>query len=455
MSAVAPPIGAVARRSRALASAHVRRLATARAGTVVATLVVVGAGMAFAGYRVWQAAAGPPIVWSDSLDYARSAIWAGSRPPLAPMLLAASPTFGWFVAFQTAFALVAWGALAWAVAAHVPSRFRSAAVVIVLAFGSTTAVVRWDRSVLTESLSMSCVALLLAALLCGFDRTTWPRVVALVTAAALFGAARDTDVWIVWALAIAVAVETVVSRRGARGFVAALALAACAGALLGGSLAADRTEPNVEHVYFVRVFPYPDRVDWFAAHGMPDAGVVREYAADASPRRGAAPVVGIDHNDTRVPALVRWLHEEGASTYLRWVLEHPAYLLTEPMQRPERAYNFGQGSLVGYSGPERTELGPVDALLSPAASIVLVAAAAACAVFVCCRRRRTTGARVALLFCVLGLAHMLVAWHGDGMETTRHAAVGNVQARLGVVVLVVLACAELGGRRRGHTAGIE
>ena len=35
---------------------------------------------------------------------------------------------------------------------------------------------------------------------------------------------------------------------------------------------------------------------------------------------------------------------------------------------------------------------------------------------------------------VLGVAHMLVAWHGDGMEVTRHASIGNVQIRLAVIV---------------------
>ena len=38
----------------------------------------------------------------------------------------------------------------------------------------------------------------------------------------------------------------------------------------------------------------------------------------------------------------------------------------------------------------------------------------------------------------LGLVHMLIAWHGDGMEATRHASVGNVQVRLGVLLLLVL-----------------
>ena len=57
--------------------------------------------------------------------------------------------------------------------------------------------------------------------------------------------------------------------------------------------------------------------------------------------------------------------------------------------------------------------------------------------------RRTAWAGVALLG-ALGLAVMLIAWHGDGMEATRHAGVGNVQVRLGVLILLVVL---LDGRR--------
>jgi hypothetical protein len=79
-----------------------------------------------------------------------------------------------------------------------------------------------------------------------------------------------------------------------------------------------------------------------------------------------------------------------------------------------------------------------------------VLGAALIALVVLVRRRtdrRTSGARVALIVAALGVVHMLIAWHGDGMETTRHASVGNTQARLGVLLLVVLAASELLARR--------
>src|SRR5262249_52272090 len=159
---------------------------------------------------------------------------------------------------------------------------------------------------------------------------TWPRVACVAVAAALFASARDSDVWIVWALAVVVAVDAVVERRGVRGVALALALAAGAGLLVGSAAAAGRNETNLDHVYFVRVFPDPDRVAWFAAHGMPDAAVVRAYAADLHTPRGEAPVQGIDPADGRLQDLVVWLHEDGAATFARWVVAHPWYLLTEP-----------------------------------------------------------------------------------------------------------------------------
>jgi hypothetical protein len=38
---------------------------------------------------------------------------------------------------------------------------------------------------------------------------------------------------------------------------------------------------------------------------------------------------------------------------------------------------------------------------------------------------------------VIGVLAMLIAWHGDGQEVTRHTVEGFAQVRLGVWILVV------------------
>ncbi len=251
--------------------------------------------IAFAAYRLWQAFAGSPIGWNDSLDYAHSAVWAGSRPPLVPAVLGLAGSATTFVALQVTVGIAAWVTLALVACRSHPPRWRFTTLVVVLGFASTTAVVRWDRSVLSESLAMSALALLLAALLVASDGPlSWWKVGALIGAGALFASVKDVHVWVVWLVAIFVAIVSVVRQLGARGIVAALGLALCAGVFLGGSLSAHRADDPIAHAYFVRVFPYADRVSWFAAHGMPDSDIVRTYARDTVTPRGEAPVVVID-----------------------------------------------------------------------------------------------------------------------------------------------------------------
>ncbi len=59
-------------------------------------------------------------------------------------------------------------------------------------------------------------------------------------------------------------------------------------------------------------------------------------------------------------------------------------------------------------------------------------------------------------FTVVGLVTMLIAWHGDAQEVTRHMVEGDVEARLGVLLsLVFVALAPKPGRATGEEAGLE
>ena len=102
-----------------------------------------------------------------------------------------------------------------------------------------------------------------------------------------------------------------------------------------------------------------------------------------------------------------------------------------------------------YAAPDRTELRPLDAVLTPPASVLVLVAVAAVAAGVSGGRHRLAWWWAVVAFAALGVVHMLLAWHGDGMETTRHVAVGDVQTRLAVLVLVVAALDAAAGRRVG------
>ena len=129
---------------------------------------------------------------------------------------------------------------------------------------------------------------------------------------------------------------------------------------------------------------------------------------------------------------------------MAWLALHPGTVLKDPLLRPERSYNNADGHLSFYAAVDRTDAPLLTTLLYPAWPWVLAAAVlAVVGGWRLGQTRRPVWPAVALLG-ALGLAHMLIAWHGDGMEVTRHASVGNVQVRLGVLILLLML---LDGRR--------
>ena len=147
---------------------------------------------------------GPPV---DRLEgYATVAskslcsvgFWIGPRPPLIPLLIKAFGTSTGFVTAQAVIAALAWGLLAWTVGRLVsPGWRRLVATWTILAFATALPITLWNRSVLSESLSLSTLALVFAGFIWTARRSTWPRLVATALACLGFAAARDAQVWTV------------------------------------------------------------------------------------------------------------------------------------------------------------------------------------------------------------------------------------------------------------------
>jgi hypothetical protein len=415
--------------------------------------VAIGIGLvvAFAVYRVWQALTGLPLIWQDSTGYQQSSLWSGARPPVAPLLWRVTGTPTSFVVVQTVIAIVAWCFLAWTAALLArPGWPRVLTGFVVLAFASTAPIVMWDRSVLSESLSFSALALVFATAIRVTHRVTWPRVAALVAASTALALVRDSLLWIVFGLALAILAYAVAHNAGRKVLVLGVVLLAVAGYAIIGQAAAHRNIDNVEHVLFVRIFPFPDRVAWFADHGMPDKQHVLAYAAATKAEPGQAKVVGIAAGDRSVQPLVHWLHTDATAVYLEWLALHPAYVLTEPLRDPERAFNNALGNLAFYAAPDRSELPIVNTVFDPGPWWVAAATAVAVAIGVTRGVWRRRWWRMVALLGGLGVLEMLVAWHGDGTETTRHGIVGSVSVRLAIVILVMAgALAPTEGRRSG------
>jgi len=427
---------------------------------VVVLLVALTAGVAV---RWWQLRGRDPLEWNDTADFLSSSrepwfsteLWIGKRSPVTPVILKVlGGDLETYLALQALVAALCWATLAASVWTVVGPRWgRVAAAAAIVAFSLTDPVTMWDQSALSESLAVSVLALVVAAGVQVAARPSRSTVLALLSALALWLALRDSPAVVAVAGSVVLAAALTGRWSWARrrrpdepGPALATPLAAlAAGALVLGAATLAASNHGSRHVFpmrnvlQVRVLPYPDRVAWFADHGMPQAG---EFVGPGSRRPfeepGRAPV-------TYVPDAARgdgmeewfdWLESDARGTFARWVLTHPGYVVTEPYEAPERTFNNAGGDRQFYAFPDRRKVPLVDGLLAQRSWVVVVVGAVATG-WTLGRRRYTPAFVAGAVTAALALPHALVAWHSDGMETARHLVIPALQLHLGVLLVVI------------------
>jgi hypothetical protein len=437
-------------------------------------LVVFGVACVLGGLvRIWQVRGRPWLEWNDTADFLAGSqapwssweLWAGARPAGAPVVLKlVGGELGVYVGVQAAVAAACWAALAASVFTVVAGRrARWLAALAVLALSTTAPVVMWDRSVLSESLAVSLLALVVAAVVqLGRGVTGW-RVAATLAALVPWLATRDSHavVAVIGGMAAAGglgvgwlrrrrsrmsagpdAVDARGPDRRRRRPGAAPATLAVASSLLGlavgvASSHGERHAFPVRNVFEVRVLPYPDRVRWFAGHGMPQAeAFVGPGAREPRVEDGMSPVVYVGDHDPALGPWLDWVETNGRTAFAQFVATHPLYLASEPLRSPERTFNNARGDRGFYAPPDMPRVPLVDRVLAlPTIVVLMIASVVGGWAF---GRRRWSPALVAgLVTAGLAVPHGLFAWHSDGMETVRHLVVPALQLHLGVLLMVV------------------
>jgi len=452
---------------------------------LVVTLLATGWG-AFTAYRIWQAVINPPAVWQDSLAYQAvskhplfsGALWSGTRSPLVPVLMKVTGQFQHYALAQALLASLAWGALALTVSRLVPPGWREVVMAwSVLGFATAPLVVQWDWSALSESPSLSVLALLCACGIWLVQRFTWIRLAALGLATLAYVGLRDADIWTMAAtglIVLAVGVYRILRgaavgpgslpkmvragwHRTRRWVLVGVVLVAASSLAGAGAYASHRNVLNIEEALYVRIFPFPDRVAWFSAHGMPEAQDVDAQArATPAPSITNAQVVGIDFSDPKWAPLKNWFSNHAMTTYALFLVTHPGYVVTAPFDSPPLTFNNASGQLSFYLPIGHDPLPVFETVFAPNRFVVVTLALLGLAVGTGRRILRKSEWWFLIVFVVVGLFSMLLAWHGEGMEATRHMLEGDVEVRLGVLLVLLLAvlgkAPPLAGPSRGDVA---
>jgi hypothetical protein len=396
------------------------------------------------------------VTYRDSqsyLDVARHSLlspdfWAGARPWAVPMVYKLVPHDDDARAVvQLVISVACWAALAAAVARCLrPSAYRVVAFAVVLAFSASFPIIRWDRLVLSESVSISLTALV-AAVWLELVRSPRPRaVIAVLAVNLLWVFTRDSNAYL--ALATALPALVWLARPGAtpRRWPAVLA-----GGLVAISLASvaatgtqeaqlRRNDRPLLHVVGRRVLIHPDQRAYFERHGMPSPTplVLRRHKALAA--------LGVTiPSDARSDAFLRWVRRHGRATLARYLLAHPLASLRPLVKFRQRLLG---GVTIGYRSPDaRMALPePIASALYPQRAadallwLAVVSGVALLAALVGCPRWTWL---VPIGLILLEIPHALLVYHGDTLEIPRHAILMAIMLRLGVLMLALFAVGAL------------
>lgn len=352
--------------------------------------------------------------------------WANARPPMFPLLLKVYNADKIKVAsFHVAFSIFSWGMFALALAYALKGFLRPIAFGLILALSLDRHIAGWDLVMLTESLSVSLMALFLALWLWLLKSWSWKKVLLLSLVSFLWAFTRDTNSWIL--LMISGLIVLAVSFYGARKRYLSVALVFVTLFALS-NFSADKGNRWVfpfQNVLAQRILPDPSALSFFAECGIPVTPELLNLAGGYASSNERA-----FYNDPALQPYRNWLHDSGKSCYMRWLSSRLVTSLREPWSDLEWLLVFED---VSFFFPQRYEpLLPwyAERILYPQDMVIWLWALTTVAALVAIWKKawRVNLAWLLLIgLCLLIYPHLFIVWHGDVPGTHRHALTVSIQ----------------------------
>ena len=364
---------------------------------------------------------------------------AGSRPFVFPGLL---KFFGQneknVVWAQGLFSVMSWSILAVSMAASVKSYIaKVAAIGLLLLFSLYRYILGWDSVLLTESLSLSLLALFIAGWLWLLLGWRWYKGILLLGVAFLWAFCRDTNAWVLLMIAVALLFLWAIAVTDKK----YLVLSAAFGLIfLLSNLSADlggRWVFPFQNVLGRRLLPDAGAVDFLAGCGMPVSPALMRLSGEFANGQDRA-----FYNDPNLEGYRLWLEESGKSCYMRWLLSDPVRSLAQPVG--EFNTFMGVQELQSFLFSRRFSPvlpGRIETLLTvqqQALFVFLLATGMAVIALLGRAWLKNKAWWVAIILTLLVFPHFFIIWHGDTLGIERHAVPAGIQLYLGLWIMVLL-----------------
>lgn len=332
-------------------------------------------------------------------------------------------------------------------------------------FGLSADIILWDFVIMSESLSISFFALLVALAFWLLHQWHPAKLGALIIAGGVWASCRETNAWLLLGMAIVIGVIGLFYRERR---VACLVLAFCWCAVFtantmsskmsaqkwtiqyNSAYAAFELPPGMGQRWILpflnvltkRILPNPAKVQWFADHGMPVSPDLMHLAGQL----GGDDYFAVYRLDSLKPFRA-WLINHGQSCYIKYLIRDYRATILAPWLNTKLLLSSDTGEL---SPPGFVPVLPawLNARIYPPPVFpfwpwVAGLTALAGLIFACWDRHRLWWVPLGLLLLAYPLA--LLVWHGDAMAVARHALLLQIQMRLAIWITLLFVIDSLAG----------
>jgi hypothetical protein len=364
---------------------------------------------------------------------------ANSRPFIFPLALKILRGNAEAVAWgQGIFSIVSWGSLAVALAYSLQVFFlRLMALGLILLLSLYRYVLAWDSVLLTESISLSLMALFIAGWLWLLKEWRGYKVILLSLVALLWTFSRDTNAWVILMVALLLLLLFGLRQIDKKylilsGVFLVLFLLSNLSADVGG-----RWIFPFQNVLGRRLLSDRHAVGFFANCGMPVSPALLQLAGGYANSADRA-----FYEDPALEEYRLWLYESGKDCYIKWLLADPWESISQPftefnsLMSMQNIQPFLFSSRFSPILPARLE-----AILFPQRQLlfifILLSGMTLLAILTKAWRQNKAW-WVIIALNLLVFPHYFITWHGDVMGIYRHVLAVSIQFYLGMWFLVLL-----------------
>lgn len=384
---------------------------------------------------------------ADTISYVRisqepvlgNKFLAGSRPFIFPLVLKLFGNNPETVAWgQGILSILSWGLLAVGVAYSLHILFlKFAAFGLILLFSLYRYIIGWDSVLLTESLSLSFMALFLAGWFWLIKEWHWRKVIFILIVGLLWAFARDTNAWVL--LMVALFLLLLLGLRVIDRKYLALSIAFIVIFFLSNSSAdrGDRWVFPFQNILGRRILPHAQATVFFAGCGMPVSPELMELAGGYANSSARA-----FYEDPALEEYRLWLHQTGKLCYVKWLLSDPVESIKAPLNEFNVLISMQNLQPFLFSKKFAPVLpGRLEAVFFPRQGLLVMLVIDLVVLLVAIltkawKQNKTWWLVIAMNLLVL--PHYLITWHGDVMGIYRHVVSASIQFYLGTWLLVLL-----------------